>query len=145
MRIYKEYIIPNRKPRNGDDIQTKQTNYCNKSDCKKKCATCLFSVDNIWAFKEWYLTKNKKPKKTTNITLFIWNLLFKFIASQTPLYQKNIFKKILSNNSVSNCNGFTINPSNFYVFSIKYFGLIAKYKPNFNGNYPKGFKLTTNI
>jgi hypothetical protein len=62
MRQYKKLIIPDREPRTSDDIDTKQMNYCNKSNCDYECKTCLFGIDNTKVFKEWYLNKNK-PKK----------------------------------------------------------------------------------
>jgi hypothetical protein len=66
MRKYKGLLIPDRKPRDSDDIITKQVIYCNKSDCsdmRGSCENCLFSIDNRDLFKQWYLNKNKKVGK----------------------------------------------------------------------------------
>lgn len=61
MRKYKQYIIPDRKPRTDDHITAKQKNYCIKSDCNDlSCEKCLFGADNRDIFIEWYLAKNKK-------------------------------------------------------------------------------------
>ena len=62
MREYKGSTIPNRYPRDGDYILNKQSNYCSKSDCDRDCVGCLFYVDNLELFKEWYLRKNKVRK-----------------------------------------------------------------------------------
>ena len=61
MRKYKNLTIPPREPRNSECIETKQGNYCFKTDCEKtKCVDCLFFVGNSKHFKDWYLAKNKQ-------------------------------------------------------------------------------------
>ena len=63
MRKYKHLIIPNRIPRNDENIMEKQDNYCKKSICASECHECLFDTHNIKHFTEWYLSKNKKGGK----------------------------------------------------------------------------------
>jgi len=62
MRKYKSLTIPDRRLRRDNNIIEKQENYCHKSACHKECMSCLFCIDNISEFKEWYLSKNKRTK-----------------------------------------------------------------------------------
>jgi hypothetical protein len=63
MRNYKGLVIPPRWPRTNEDIEESQKNYCCKTNCGQggaaACPPCLFYIENIVLFEEWYLGKNK--------------------------------------------------------------------------------------
>ena len=62
MKTYKMLNIPDRTLRTVDNIDEKQTKYCDKSSCTGllNCMSCLFARGNVEIFIEWYLAKNKK-------------------------------------------------------------------------------------